>query len=202
MPSRPACDSSVVRLCLEVESGGLFLINDLLDYSRLERRSITRSQVDLPDLVNSILAERLDEIQSLGIKLSVDIQCQRVLAEKEGLSQAMRNLIDNAIKFCQDGTRLPYIDIGAQNQGTTCLLWVRDSGVGFDMHYHDRIFEIFQRLHRSEDYPGTGIGLALVRRVMERIGGRVWADSSPGRGASFYLEIPTSPRATGGLLSG
>jgi light-regulated signal transduction histidine kinase (bacteriophytochrome) len=66
---------------------------------------------------------------------------------------------------------------------------VRDNGIGFDMTYHDRIFEIFQRLHRDEDYPGTGIGLALVRKAMERMGGRAWAESAVGRGATFYLEI-------------
>ncbi len=67
---------------------------------------------------------------------------------------------------------------------------IRDNGIGFDMRYHDRIFEIFQRLHRAEDYPGTGIGLAIVRKAMERMGGRVWAESKPGEGATFYLEVP------------
>jgi light-regulated signal transduction histidine kinase (bacteriophytochrome) len=70
------------------------------------------------------------------------------------------------------------------------VLWVRDNGVGFDMKYHDRIFGIFQRLNRAEDYPGTGIGLAIVRKAMERIGGRAWATSEPGEGSTFFLEIP------------
>ena len=70
------------------------------------------------------------------------------------------------------------------------MLWVRDNGIGFDMKFTDRIFDIFQRLHRSEDYPGTGIGLAIVRKAMERMNGRVWAESAPGSGATFYLEIP------------
>jgi light-regulated signal transduction histidine kinase (bacteriophytochrome) len=72
------------------------------------------------------------------------------------------------------------------------VLWVRDNGVGFDMKYHDRIFGIFQRLNRAEDYPGTGIGLAIVRKAMERIGGRAWATSTPGEGSTFFLEIPKS----------
>jgi len=70
------------------------------------------------------------------------------------------------------------------------MLWVRDNGIGFDMKYHDRIFEIFQRLHRLEEYPGTGIGLALVKKAMQRMGGRVWAESVPGEGATFYLSLP------------
>jgi signal transduction histidine kinase len=69
-------------------------------------------------------------------------------------------------------------------------LWVKDNGIGFDMRYHDRIFDIFQRLHITADYPGTGIGLAIVRKAMERMGGRAWAESAPGQGATFYLEIP------------
>jgi signal transduction histidine kinase len=69
------------------------------------------------------------------------------------------------------------------------VLWVRDNGPGFDMRFHDRIFEIFQRLHRTEDYPGTGVGLAIVKRGMERMGGRAWAESEPGKGATFYLAI-------------
>jgi light-regulated signal transduction histidine kinase (bacteriophytochrome) len=70
------------------------------------------------------------------------------------------------------------------------MLWVRDNGTGFDMKFHDRIFDIFQRLHRAEDYPGTGIGLAIVRKAMERMDGRTWAESEPGKGATFYLELP------------
>jgi light-regulated signal transduction histidine kinase (bacteriophytochrome) len=84
----------------------------------------------------------------------------------------------------------PSIEIGALGNGDTVTLWVRDNGIGFEMHYHDRIFGIFQRLHRPEEYPGTGVGLALVRKAMERMGGRVWADSAPGQGATFYLELP------------
>jgi signal transduction histidine kinase len=140
----------------------------------------------------SILTERRTEIQSHGIQLVVDIQCHEVLAESEGLSQALRNLVDNAIKFSQGGQQPPRVEIGASPQGNFCLLWVKDNGIGFDMKYHDRIFEIFQRLHHSEEFPGTGIGLALVRKVMERIGGRAWAESIPGQGATFYLEIPTN----------
>lgn len=165
------------------------LISDLLAYSRLERRTLNTSQIDLPSLVQSIVAERQGEINERDVLLTIDIPCQRVSAEVEGLSQALRNLLDNALKFTQN-IATPSIEIGGQETETSCILWVRDNGIGFDMRYHDRIYDIFQRLHRTEDYPGTGIGLALVRKVMQRMGGRTWAESSPGAGAAFYLEIP------------
>ena len=80
--------------------------------------------------------------------------------------------------------------MGADHTHTGVVIWVRDNGMGFDMRFHDRIFDIFQRLHRAEDHPGTGIGLAIVRKAMERMGGAVWADSRPGQGATFYLQLP------------
>ncbi|MBV9959199.1 MAG: two-component system sensor protein, partial [Acidobacteria bacterium] len=100
-----------------------------------------------------------------------------------------RNYLDNAVKFTRRTTQ-PRIEVGSTEDPHNCVLWVRDNGIGFDLKYHDRIFDIFQRLHPAEDYPGTGVGLALVRKAMERMGGRAWAESEPGRGATFYLEIP------------
>jgi signal transduction histidine kinase len=102
---------------------------------------------------------------------------------------ALRNLLENAIKFSA-GVPSRAIEIGVRREGANGLFWVRDNGPGFDMRYHDRIFEIFQRLHRSEDFPGTGVGLAMVRKAVERMQGRVWAHSSPGEGATFYIELP------------
>ena len=92
-------------------------------------------------------------------------------------------------KFIRD-VPAPQIELGGRETENTCILWVRDNGIGFDMQYHDRIFDVFQRLHGSEEYSGTGIGLALVRKAVQRMGGRVWAESAPGAGATFYLEIP------------
>ena len=111
------------------------------------------------------------------------------LADTQGLTLALRNLLDNAIKFSRSSVP-PRITIEAERRGGGVELSVRDNGVGFDMKFHDRIFSIFQRLHRSEDYPGTGIGLAIVRKAMERMGGRVWAHSEPGQGATFTLHLP------------
>jgi signal transduction histidine kinase len=165
------------------------LIDDLLTYSRLERRAMRTGSLDPHLLVEMLVAERADELQARQVTLSVDIPCGTVTAEAEGLAEALRNLLDNALKFTRD-VPAPRIEIGGREIENACIIWVRDNGIGFDMRYHDRIFEIFQRLHRAEDYPGTGIGLAIVRKVMQRMGGRAWAESTPGQGATFYLEVP------------
>ena len=101
----------------------------------------------------------------------------------------MRNLVDNAIKFSHQQTA-PHIKIVGSRVSGAVRLAVQDNGLGFDMKFHDRIFAIFQRLLRAEDYPGTGVGLAMVRKAMERMGGRVWAESRLGHGATFTLELP------------
>jgi signal transduction histidine kinase len=112
-----------------------------------------------------------------------------VLADPNGFNQSLRNYLDNAIKFTAN-VAAPRIEIGSRQNKDSCIVWVKDNGIGFDMKYHDRIFEIFQRLNVTEAFPGTGIGLAIVRKAMERMGGRAWADSAPDQGATFYLELP------------
>ena len=165
------------------------LIEDLLDYSRLERREPASKRVELHDLVAAVVAQKERELAERQIDMVVNVNGGSVLGDVNSLTQALNNYIDNAIKFtCQ--VERPRIEVGSEDTTKTCLLWVRDNGVGFDMKYKDRIFEIFQRLNRSEEYPGTGIGLAIVRKAMERMGGRAWAESEPGKGATFYLEIP------------
>lgn len=166
------------------------LIEDLLNYSRMERRSLQRVSLDLSGLIQAVLAERAEELKQSGTRLSVDIPAVSVNADRDGLTIVLRNLLENALKFSV-GSKPPTIEMGARAGGNSVILFVRDNGIGFDMKFHDRIFEIFQRLQRAEDFPGTGVGLALVRKAMQRMGGRAWAESSPGEGATFYLEIPT-----------
>jgi len=165
------------------------LIEDLLAYSRLERRGMQADRINPGLVIEALLTENMDEIGRRGIAVSVEVACPSVTADRDGLVLALRNLIENALKFTRD-TAQPAIEISARDSGAMCILSVKDNGLGFDMKYHDRIFEIFQRLHRSEDFPGTGVGLAIVRKAMQRMGGRAWAESEPGKGATFYLEIP------------
>ena len=164
------------------------LIDDLLAYSRLERRELKTGRIELAPIVNSLVEEKRRE-EARSIDFVVDVNGSTVLADANGLSQSLRNYLDNAVKFTHK-IENPRIEVGAKDEAGNCVVWVRDNGIGFDMKYHDRIFEIFQRLGATEDYPGTGIGLAIVRKAMERMGGRAWAESTPGAGATFYLEIP------------
>ena len=163
------------------------LIDDLLAYSRLERRELITERIELAPLVTSLVDRKREEAPR-PIQFVVDVNGSSVLADASGLAQALRNYLDNAIKFT-DKIEQPRIEVGSKENSQSCLLWVRDNGIGFDMKHHDRIFDIFQRINGAEEYPGTGIGLAIVRKAMERMGGRAWAESEPGHGATFYLEF-------------
>ncbi|MBX3609638.1 MAG: PAS domain-containing protein [Hydrogenophaga sp.] len=165
------------------------LINDLLTYSRMERRTMERQPVDLAATVRLVLEEYAADIERTQARLDVDVPELFVALDKEGLTVVLRNLVGNALKFTRPG-ETPLVQIGLRQDDKHHTLWVRDHGVGFDMKYHERIFGIFQRLQRAEDFPGTGVGLALVAKAMQRMGGRVWAESQPGQGATFFLEFP------------
>jgi len=165
------------------------LIEDLLDYSRMERRSLSSREVHPLSFIKTLIDERSEDIAARNIKITLTIPDVVVKSDPEGLIQVLRNLLDNAIKFT-GRVPDPSIEIGGEERDTTCLFWVRDNGIGFDMRYHDRIFEIFHRLHSTDDYPGTGIGMAIVQKAIKRMGGRAWTESVPGKGATFYLEVP------------
>lgn len=167
------------------------LIDDLLAYSYVDRRGPHSSVVDLRVLIDSAVAQYADELQRQHITAHLDVEPLSVRVDAEGLLLAIRNLLENAIKYTR-GRPQARISIEAHRGENGVLLTIADNGIGFDMEYHDHIFKIFQRLHRDEQYPGTGIGLALVRKAVERIGGRVWAQSEPGKGATFYVELPSA----------
>jgi len=165
------------------------LIDDLLEYSRLERRELKSDYVELGPLIKSVVEQKKREAAETSIDFVVDVNGGSIVADPNGLTQSLRNYLDNAVKFTEKVSH-PRIEVGSKELAEKFLVWVRDNGVGFDMKYHDRIFDIFQRLNTSEQYPGSGIGLAIVRKAMERMGGKAWAQSQPGQGATFYLEIP------------
>ncbi|WP_300654276.1 PAS domain S-box protein [Hydrogenophaga sp.] len=164
------------------------LISGVLDYSRMERRTMEHHRVDVPALVAQVIEGYSADIESTQVRLSLTLEPMVLELDREGMAVVLRNLVGNAIKFSRT-TAQPEVEIGARCDGARRILWVRDNGVGFDMKYHDRIFGIFQRLQRAEDYQGTGLGLALVAKAVQRMGGRVWAESQPGQGSIFYLEF-------------
>ena len=165
------------------------LIDDLLEYSRLERREFKPHRIELGPLIATMVEQKKRDGADSGIEFVVNVNGGSVMADPNGLTQSLRNYLDNAVKFTGK-TAQPRIEVGSKETAENNLIWVRDNGVGFDMKDHERIFNIFQRLNPSDEYPGTGIGLAIVRKAMERMGGRAWAESEAGRGATFYLEIP------------
>ena len=163
------------------------LIDDLLELSRLQRTEMRREDVDLSDLAQSIAAE----LSSRGTCTATNFSIQphlHVVADKGLLRVAMMNLIENACKFA-GRSESPCVEVGCCDAGGRMAFYVRDNGVGFDMKYVDKIFRPFERLHRAEDYPGTGIGLANVERVIERHGGQIWAEGELGHGATFFFTI-------------
>jgi len=167
------------------------LIDDLLAYSHIDRRGLQSSVVSLPELIDSVLLQYSDEVQRRHVQLSVQVEMIRLRVDADGLLLALRNLFENALKYTRERQH-PHIQVQAKRNDRGVMLRVADNGIGFEMEYHDHIFKIFQRLHRDDQYPGTGIGLALVRKAVERIGGRVWAESLPGEGATFNIQLPKS----------
>ncbi|WP_190404442.1 GAF domain-containing sensor histidine kinase [Pseudanabaena mucicola] len=168
------------------------LIDDLLSLSRLTRKDLLRKPVDVHSLIHKILNDFAAEIQDRQIEIAIaDLpDCD---ADYSLLTQVWLNLISNAVKYTGK-TINPRIEIGSQriiNQETEEIVYfIRDNGAGFDMQYADKLFGVFQRMHLESDFEGTGIGLAIVQRIIQRHGGTVWAEAAIDQGATFYFKIP------------
>jgi PAS domain S-box-containing protein len=166
------------------------LIEDLLMYARLDAETPTPTRVDPAGLIEAIVRERQPVIQEQRTQVTVHATCSSILVWERGFRQVLTNLIDNAIKYSRQAAT-PSVRIEAEDAGDLLRISITDNGIGFDMKYHDRMFGLFNRLVRQEEFEGTGAGLAIVRKVLDKIGGRVWAESaSPGAGATFFVEVP------------
>ncbi|OGU02697.1 MAG: hypothetical protein A2085_02250 [Gemmatimonadetes bacterium GWC2_71_10] len=166
------------------------LIDDLLAFSHISRAAVTTQPVDLGALVGRVWDEVRQGHNGRPVRWSLGA-LPTVPGDEALLRVAFTNLLDNALKY--SGTQpLPEIRVEATVEGGEAVIAVRDNGVGFDMRYVDKLFGVFQRLHPREEFDGTGIGLATVRRVVARHGGRVWAESEPGRGATFTVALPVA----------
>jgi signal transduction histidine kinase len=161
------------------------LIDDLLDFSRLGRQPMALHPLDMGALAREVVDEARAG-QAAAVELG---ELPAARGDRALLKQVWLNLVLNAFKYSSKQAA-PRIEIGGRAVDGEHHYWVRDNGVGFDMRYADKLFGVFQRLHRAEDFPGTGVGLAIVQRVIARHRGRVWAESAPGAGACFHFSLP------------
>ena len=168
-------------------------IDALLTFLRLRRAGMAPTVVDLGALVHEVVAELTPETQGRDIEWRVG-QLPSATGDRPMLRLAVGALLSNAVKFSRSRAHAE-IEVGSASSvaGGDHVIFVRDNGVGFDMKHRDKLFRVFHRLHRTEDFNGTGAGLAIVRRVVERHGGRTWAEGSPGKGATFFLSLPPAP---------
>jgi PAS domain S-box-containing protein len=165
------------------------LINDLLSFSRVSTRGKPFEETDPEFLLEQTLRNLKIQIEENGALVTHD-PLPVVMADASQLSQVFQNLISNAIKF--HGSDAPRVHVMARQSGEEWCFAVKDNGIGIEPRYFDRIFVIFQRLHSKAEYPGTGIGLAICKRIIERHGGRIWVESEPGEGSTFFFTIPIS----------
>jgi light-regulated signal transduction histidine kinase (bacteriophytochrome) len=163
------------------------LIDDLLEFSRLGRKGLTLDNVNTQSMVNGCISElTFDNLKTYEFKITELPDCE---ADTSMLKQVWMNLLGNALKYSSKADK-PVIEIGAKIDKKKVTYFVKDNGVGFDMKYAGKLFGVFQRLHRKDEFEGTGVGLALVKRIIDRHQGKLWAEAKPGKGAAFYFSLP------------
>jgi signal transduction histidine kinase len=167
------------------------LIQDLLAYSRLSLAQLTLQPVSLEDVLAETIRHLHGEIAERSATVIVDASGHRVLGHRATLIQIVANLLTNALKFVPQD-RAPEVRIGTRCSGDTVRLSVEDNGIGIGAEHAERIFGIFERLHGTDVYPGTGIGLAIVKKAADRLGGSVGVESTPGEGSIFWVELPAA----------
>ena len=184
-------DTEAIRLlnvvCANTKRMDL-LINDLLAFSRLGQRQIRKSIIDLSVVAKQVCQQFLDQAPDRDLQLTVH-DLPPALADPNLITQAMVNLLANAVKYTRPG-KTAVIEVGGRTEGSETVYYVKDNGIGFDERYAEKIFGVFERLHSADDYEGTGVGLAIVKRITERHGGRVWAEGKVNEGATFYFALP------------
>jgi PAS domain S-box-containing protein len=168
------------------------LIDDMLDFARIGRVELKRASVDMVSLVREVLAD----LPEAGVGRQIDVRIGAMptaLADRSLIRQVWLNLLGNALKYTRQCEQA-VIEVGGRIEAGETHFYVRDNGAGFDMQFANKLFHVFQRLHRDTSFEGTGVGLAIVARVVQRHGGRVWAEGVPDQGATFHFTLPVSPR--------
>ena len=165
------------------------LIEDLLRYSRISKQEITLGIVDLDRVVEGVLDQMRGEIEGVGAQVMVEYPLGRVMGHNTVLEHVVSNLLANALKFI-DKERCPDVRVYSERLGSQIRVWIVDNGIGIGSNHLAKIFYLFERLHGEETYPGTGVGLAIVKRGVERMGGKVGVESTLGKGSRFWFELP------------
>ncbi len=163
------------------------LIDDLLTLSHLGRQELSMSRLNMEDLHRDVW----EELKAANPDKPIDMKISNVppgMGDRSLIKQVLINLLSNAIKFTRI-REVPFVEFGGYVTETENVYYIRDNGVGFDMQYHGKLFGVFQRLHNAAEYEGTGVGLSIVQRIINRHGGRVWAESEPDKGATFYFSL-------------
>ena len=163
------------------------LIDDLLTFSRLGRKKLVKRMIQMQDMVSNLCNEIKDKEGNSHIQFQIN-ELKPAKGNTTAIEQVWVNLISNAVKY-SGGKENPIIEIGSEIKGDEIIYHIKDNGAGFDMHYADKLFGIFQRLHSDEEFEGTGVGLAIVKRLIGRHGGRVWAEAKVDEGATFYFTL-------------
>jgi signal transduction histidine kinase len=170
------------------------LIDDLLAFSRSGAETVSEVEVDLTPLLDEVIQRMQMGTRDRNITWNI-LPLPTVIGDPAMLRQVLANLLDNAVKYSR-GRDHALIEVGsAGEEDGRCIVFVRDNGAGFDMRQYDKLFGVFRRLHRAEDFEGTGIGLATVRRIIERHGGRAWAEGEVDGGATFFFTLQEAPKS-------
>jgi light-regulated signal transduction histidine kinase (bacteriophytochrome) len=168
------------------------MIGALLDYSRAGRAELRLEWVDTARLFDDLLITFSNAIEESGAVVTRD-HLPTIRADGAQLARVFQNLVGNALKFRRQETPMR-VHVSAERRGNTHVFSVSDNGIGIEPGYAERVFVIFQRLHTRAEYPGTGIGLSICKRVVERLGGQIWFESEPGRGTKFFFTLPATTR--------
>ena len=164
------------------------LIDDLLAFSRLGRQSIVSVRIDMTSIIQSIKEDLLLFSNHNNIHITIQ-ELINPTGDSNMIKVVMTNLLSNAIKYSSKKDEI-LIEIGSYRKEKNIVYYIKDNGAGFDMQYYDKLFGVFQRLHSTTEFEGTGVGLAIVQRIIKKHGGKVWAESKPDVGSTFYFSLP------------